>query len=173
AALPEPREPNRGSGRAAGARGAFRGCAHRLRLRERSRPESLRVQAPGQGDRPGASGRRHRTGGRRAVSALLEHPLREAGLEATHLVRFYGKWRVVSDVSLGVRRGEVVGLLGPNGAGKTTCFYMIVGLLRPSQGQVLMDGIDITYEPVYRRARTGLGYLAQEPSVFRRLTVRE
>jgi lipopolysaccharide export system ATP-binding protein len=107
------------------------------------------------------------------VSAVLDGPGRVPGLVAEHLVRYYGKWRVVSDVSLDVKRGEVVGLLGPNGAGKTTCFYMMVGLLRPSEGRVLMDGIDITQEPVYRRARAGLGYLAQEPSVFRRLTVRE
>jgi len=104
---------------------------------------------------------------------VLESPERGSGLGAEHLVRDYGKFRVVSDVSLTVRRGEVVGLLGPNGAGKTTCFYMMVGLLKPSEGRVLMDGIDITHEPVYRRARTGIGYLAQEPSVFRRLTVRE
>ena len=95
------------------------------------------------------------------------------GLEARSLVRYYGKWRVVGDVSLNVRRGEVVGLLGPNGAGKTTTFYMIVGLLRPAQGEILLEGQDITREPVYRRARMGLGYLAQEPSIFRRLTVRE
>jgi lipopolysaccharide export system ATP-binding protein len=97
----------------------------------------------------------------------------DSGLVAEHLVRYYGKWRVVSDVSLSVRRGEVIGLLGPNGAGKTTCFYMLVGLLRPKEGRVVLEGIDITQEPVYRRARAGLGYLAQEPSVFRRLTVRE
>src|SRR5204863_4802518 len=75
--------------------------------------------------------------------------------------------------SIGMRPGEVVGLLGPNGAGKTTCFYMIVGLLRPNSGRILMDGMDVTSEPVYRRARMGLGYLPQEPSIFRRLTVRE
>jgi lipopolysaccharide export system ATP-binding protein len=100
-------------------------------------------------------------------------PVEAGGLVARDLVRYYGKWRVVSHVSVGVRRGEVVGLLGPNGAGKTTCFYMVVGLLRPSSGRILMEGVDITEEPVYRRARRGLGYLAQEPSVFRRLTVRE
>jgi lipopolysaccharide export system ATP-binding protein len=98
---------------------------------------------------------------------------RNQGLVAEHLVRYYGKWRVVSDVTLHVRRGEVVGLLGPNGAGKTTSFYMIVGLLRPTQGQILLDGEDITDEPVYRRARRGLGYLAQEPSIFRKLSVRD
>ncbi|HET7226127.1 MAG TPA: LPS export ABC transporter ATP-binding protein [Candidatus Eisenbacteria bacterium] len=95
------------------------------------------------------------------------------GLAAEGLERYYGRWRVVSDVSIHVRRGEVVGLLGPNGAGKTTSFYMIVGLLRPSQGRIMLEGRDITDEPVYRRARMGLGYLAQEPSIFRRLSVRD
>jgi len=95
------------------------------------------------------------------------------GLAAETLVRYYGKWRVVNGVSIEVRRGEVVGLLGPNGAGKTTCFYMIVGLLRPNEGRIRLNGHDITSEPMYRRARMGLGYLAQEPSIFRRLTVRE
>ena len=98
---------------------------------------------------------------------------RGEGLVAEGLVRFYGRWRVVSDVTIQVRRGEVVGLLGPNGAGKTTSFYMIVGLLSPNHGRILLDGRDITDEPVYRRARSGLGYLAQEPSIFRRLTVRD
>jgi lipopolysaccharide export system ATP-binding protein len=107
------------------------------------------------------------------VSAVVEPVPREAGLAAEQLVRCYGKWRVVSDVSIGMRRGEVVGLLGPNGAGKTTCFYMIVGLLRPNAGRILMDDVDITDWPVYVRARAGLGYLSQEPSVFRRLTVRD
>jgi lipopolysaccharide export system ATP-binding protein len=95
------------------------------------------------------------------------------GIVAENLVRFYGRWRVVNDVSIDVRRGEVVGLLGPNGAGKTTTFYMIVGLLQPNGGRVLLDGKDISGAPMYRRARMGLGYLAQEPSIFRRLTVRE
>jgi lipopolysaccharide export system ATP-binding protein len=95
------------------------------------------------------------------------------GLTAEHLVRYYGRWRVVSDISVHVQRGEVVGLLGPNGAGKTTSFYMIVGLLRPHSGRIRMNGRDITQEPVYRRARMGIGYLAQEPSIFRRLTVRD
>ncbi len=95
------------------------------------------------------------------------------GLVAEGLVRYYGKFRVVQGVSLQVRRGEVVGLLGPNGAGKSTTFHMIVGLLRPGEGAIRLDGRDITHEPVYRRARLGLGYLAQEPSIFRKLTVRE
>jgi len=95
------------------------------------------------------------------------------GLVAQGLVRYYGKWRVVSDVNIQVRRGEVVGLLGPNGAGKTTTFYMVVGLLRPTHGEIRLNGRAITGEPMYRRARMGLGYLSQEPSIFRRLTVRE
>lgn len=107
------------------------------------------------------------------MSAAAVDPKASEGLVATGLERYYGKWRVVNDVSMHVRRGEVVGLLGPNGAGKTTCFYMIVGLLRPTQGRILLDGEDITSEPMYRRARRGLGYLSQEPSIFRRLTVRE
>jgi lipopolysaccharide export system ATP-binding protein len=98
---------------------------------------------------------------------------RGEGLVAEGLERYYGKWRVVSDVTIQVRPGEVVGLLGPNGAGKTTSFYMIVGLLSPNRGRILLEGQDITDAPVYRRARLGLGYLAQEPSIFRRLTVRE
>jgi lipopolysaccharide export system ATP-binding protein len=110
-----------------------------------------------------------------AVTPTPEAPgaTQHDGLVAEGLVRYYGKWRVVSDVTIHVRRGEVVGLLGPNGAGKTTSFYMIVGLLRPNQGRVTLLGEDITDEPVYRRARMGLGYLAQEPSIFRRLTVKQ
>jgi lipopolysaccharide export system ATP-binding protein len=99
-------------------------------------------------------------------------PLDE-GLVAQSLVRYYGRVRVVNDVTIHVRRGEVVGLLGPNGAGKTTSFHMIVGLLQPNEGRILLEGREITREPVYRRARMGLGYLAQEPSIFRRLSVRD
>jgi lipopolysaccharide export system ATP-binding protein len=94
-------------------------------------------------------------------------------LEARGLVREYGKVRVVNDVSLTVEPGEVVGLLGPNGAGKTTTFYMITGLLPPTAGTILLNGQDITRLPMFRRARRGLGYLSQEPSIFRRLTVWE
>jgi lipopolysaccharide export system ATP-binding protein len=96
-----------------------------------------------------------------------------AGIATEKLVRYYARWRVVNEVSVHVHRGEVVGLLGPNGAGKTTTFYMITGLLQPNEGRVLLDGQDITEQPMYRRARMGLGYLSQEPSIFRRLTVRE
>ena len=92
-------------------------------------------------------------------------------LEARGLVKSYKGRSVVKGVSLHVEKGEIVGLLGPNGAGKTTSFYMILGLVRPDAGTILFNGRDITGYPVYRRARVGLGYLAQEPSIFRRLTV--
>lgn len=94
-------------------------------------------------------------------------------LSAEHLVKTYKKRKVVNDVSVEVKQGEIVGLLGPNGAGKTTTFYMIVGLVRPNEGQVLLDGEDITALPMFKRAKAGLGYLAQEPSVFRKLTVEQ
>lgn len=94
-------------------------------------------------------------------------------LRAEHLVKRYGKRRVVDDVSFEVHPGEVVGLLGPNGAGKTTTFYMIVGLIRHSRGKIFLDGQEITHKPMYKRARLGIGYLSQEPSVFRKLTVEE
>ena len=96
-----------------------------------------------------------------------------SGLVARDLERFYGQWKVVDKVSVTVDRGEVVGLLGPNGAGKTTTFYLIVGLLRADAGQILVDANDISRMPMHRRARLGIGYLPQEPSIFRRLTVRE
>jgi lipopolysaccharide export system ATP-binding protein len=94
-------------------------------------------------------------------------------LRAENLVRSFGKRRVVDGVSVEVRQGEIVGLLGPNGAGKTTTFYMIVGLLKANAGRVLLDDEDLTRVPMYRRARAGIGYLSQEPSVFRKLTVEE
>ncbi|MBI2844819.1 MAG: LPS export ABC transporter ATP-binding protein [Armatimonadetes bacterium] len=94
-------------------------------------------------------------------------------IETDGLVKVYRGRPVVDGVSLSVERGEIVGLLGPNGAGKTTTFYMIVGLVRPNKGRVTLDGRDITRMPMYARARQGIGYLAQEPSVFRRLTVAE
>jgi|SRR5208283_3689526 len=94
-------------------------------------------------------------------------------LEAKKLEKSYRGRKIVRSVSLQVKYGEVVGLLGPNGAGKTTTFYMVVGLIRPDQGRVVLDGIDITKMPMYLRARNGIGYLPQEPSVFRKLTVSE
>jgi len=95
------------------------------------------------------------------------------GLVAREIERYYGHWKVVDRVTIEVQRGQVVGLLGPNGAGKTTTFYLIVGLLRTDGGKIEVDGRDITRTPMHERARIGIGYLAQEPSIFRRLTVRE
>jgi lipopolysaccharide export system ATP-binding protein len=89
------------------------------------------------------------------------------------VVKYYGKRCVVNDVSIRVNSGEIVGLLGPNGAGKTTTFYMIVGMIRPSSGSIFFGDSDITTEPMYRRARTGIGYLPQDPSIFRGLTVEQ
>jgi lipopolysaccharide export system ATP-binding protein len=94
-------------------------------------------------------------------------------LATDRLVKRYKQRTVVGGVSLNVRQGEIVGLLGKNGAGKTTTFYMVVGLVRPAAGRVLLDGQDITAMPMYKRARAGIGYLAQENSVFRKLTVEE
>lgn len=94
-------------------------------------------------------------------------------LEATGLVKAYRRRRVVNDVALRLQQGEIVGLLGPNGAGKTTTFYMIVGLIEPLAGKIVMDGVDITTMPMYKRARQGIGYLSQEPSIFRKLSVED
>lgn len=94
-------------------------------------------------------------------------------LAANHISKIYGKRKVVADVSIHVSQGEIVGLLGPNGAGKTTSFYTIVGLIKPSAGEVLFDNIDITSYPMYQRAQNGIGYLAQEASVFRKLSVED
>ena len=94
-------------------------------------------------------------------------------LEAEGLDKAFKRRRVVREVSLTLRQGEVVGLLGPNGAGKTTTFYLITGLIRPDRGEIRIDGREITGEPMYRRARAGIGYLAQEPSVFRKLSVEQ
>ena len=96
-----------------------------------------------------------------------------ATLQAKDLVKTYGKKRVVDSVSLEVESGRVVGLLGPNGAGKTTTFYMIIGLIRPGGGKVFLDEEDITSHPMYIRARKGIGYLPQEASIFRKLTVED
>lgn len=94
-------------------------------------------------------------------------------LRAEHLYKKYKKRTVVNDVSVQVSRGEIVGLLGPNGAGKTTSFYMIVGLIKPNSGQIFLNDEDISHLPMYKRAQKGVGYLAQEASVFRKLTVEE
>ena len=94
-------------------------------------------------------------------------------LRTENLVKRYRTRTVVKDVSFEVEQGEIAGLLGPNGAGKTTSFYMIVGLIQPNAGKIFLDDEDITHEPVYRRAQKGIGYLAQEASVFRRLSVED
>src|SRR5882724_7201397 len=98
---------------------------------------------------------------------------RRMNLEARGLVKSFGRRLVVRGVEVYVKPGEVVGLLGPNGAGKTTCFQMIMGLVRPDSGNILLNGEDLTRSPMHERARHGIGYLAQEPSIFRRLTVEE
>jgi lipopolysaccharide export system ATP-binding protein len=94
-------------------------------------------------------------------------------LRGEGLLKIYQKRRVVDDIGISVTQGEIVGLLGPNGAGKTTTFYMLVGLIPPDRGQVFLDENNLTNVPMYRRARMGVGYLAQEPSVFRKLTVEQ
>ena len=94
-------------------------------------------------------------------------------LQSTHLVKQYGAKRVVNDVSVEVNQGEIVGLLGPNGAGKTTTFYMFVGLVQPDEGGIFLEGDEITRWPMYKRAQSGVGYLPQEASVFRELSVED
>ena len=94
-------------------------------------------------------------------------------LRTEHLVKKYGQRTVVNDVDIEVEQGEIVGLLGPNGAGKTTTFYMVVGLIKPFSGKVFLDGDDISELPMYKRAQIGIGYLAQEASVFRQMTVED
>lgn len=94
-------------------------------------------------------------------------------LRAENLIKKYKQRTVVNDVSFDVRQGEIVGLLGPNGAGKTTSFYMIVGLIKPNEGKIFLDEEEITTDPMYRRAQKGIGYLAQEASVFRKLSVED
>ena len=94
-------------------------------------------------------------------------------IRALNLVKIYGRRAVVNDLSMEISQGEVVGILGPNGAGKTTTFYMIIGLAKPNKGKVLLDDRNITHQPMYRRARMGLGYLAQAPSIFSKLSVQD
>jgi lipopolysaccharide export system ATP-binding protein len=101
---------------------------------------------------------------------LIEPPVAH-GLQVVSIAKSYDKRVVLTDVSVSVGRGEVVGLLGPNGAGKTTCFYSVMGLVKPDSGRILLDGDDITGLPMYRRAILGLGYLPQETSIFRGLTI--
>ncbi len=113
---------------------------------------------------------------RRAVlrsKALTPHRASASVLEGADLAKSFKGRRVVDHVSVRVQQGEIVGLLGPNGAGKTTTFYLITGLIRPDEGRVHLDGHDLTRAPMYQRARAGIGYLAQEPSIFRQMTVEE
>ena len=100
-------------------------------------------------------------------------PTGQVLLEAKGLVKAYRGRRVVNDVSFTVHCGEIVGLLGPNGAGKTTSFYMVTGLIKPNEGEVFFKGVDVSHFPMYVRARMGMGYLAQEPSIFRKLSVED
>ncbi len=105
------------------------------------------------------------------ISATAELP--NGGLEVISIAKSYDKRAILTDISLSVGKGEVLGLLGPNGAGKTTCFYSIMGLVKPDSGRILMDGEDVTNLPMYRRAILGLGYLPQETSIFRGMTVEQ
>jgi len=113
------------------------------------------------------------------VAAILEQPvadpapLPDKGLAVVSIAKSYDKRVVLTDVSVSVGRGEVIGLLGPNGAGKTTCFYSVMGLVKPDSGRIMLDGEDITRLPMYRRAILGLGYLPQETSIFRGMTVEQ
>ncbi len=109
---------------------------------------------------------------RAGVSAVTEEGM-TSGLGVVSIAKSYDKRAVLTDVSLSVAKGEVVGLLGPNGAGKTTCFYSIMGLVKPDSGRITLDGADITGLPMYRRAILGLGYLPQETSIFRGMTVEQ
>jgi lipopolysaccharide export system ATP-binding protein len=131
------------------------------------------------GDPPGARAwliERAVEGMKRSAGVSSEHrvvPASAAVLEGAHLSKSFKRRKVVDDVTVRVEQGEIVGLLGPNGAGKTTTFYLITGLIRPDDGTVTLDNEDLTDAPMYRRARKGIGYLAQEPSVFRKMTVEE
>ncbi len=108
-----------------------------------------------------------------ALASSASTPDESLLLDARGLKKSYKGRTVVSNVHLKVHRGEVVGLLGPNGAGKTTSFYMIMGLIKPDAGQILFKGVDVSQVPMYMRARMGMGYLAQDPSIFRKLTVEQ
>ncbi|MEZ5878307.1 MAG: LPS export ABC transporter ATP-binding protein [Tepidamorphaceae bacterium] len=137
------------------------------------------IRIPKPGSRPALSNRRPASAPRPAPpvsSSQASAPqveMRTEWLAAHGLEKSFGGRKVVNGVTLGLRRGEVVGLLGPNGAGKTTTFYMITGLIAADAGAIELDGFDVTHLPMYRRARLGVGYLPQEPSIFRGMTVEE
>ncbi|HEU5171119.1 MAG TPA: LPS export ABC transporter ATP-binding protein [Gemmatimonadales bacterium] len=124
-------------------------------------------------DRAGAAAALLGAAERSATAAPVRPPPAGSVLEGRELAKSYRGRRVVDQVNIRLGQGEIVGLLGPNGAGKTTTFYLLTGLIRPEDGRVLLDGCDLTRWPMFRRARAGIGYLAQEPSVFRRMTVEE
>ena len=126
-----------------------------------------------QADRRRVADALRETGEHPQVAATPTATAGSSQLEASGLVKMYRRRRVVNDVALRLQQGEIVGLLGPNGAGKTTTFYMIVGLIPPMSGRIVLDGQDITAMPMYQRARLGVGYLSQEPSVFRKLSVED
>ncbi|HWT97425.1 MAG TPA: LPS export ABC transporter ATP-binding protein [Terriglobales bacterium] len=136
-------------------------------------------QSNGQsGNSQGSTGHGTAAAGQHAPHTIMVHgvavdPKAIDGLVAYHLGKQYRTRPVVRDVTIGVRRGEAVGLLGPNGAGKTTCFYMITGLVRPDAGAIYLDGAEVTEQPMYERARSGVGYLPQEASIFRGMTVEQ
>ena len=134
-------------------------------------PDGGNREAPGGIFPPGAD--EGGTSGEATLTVAVGSPIpsRTAVLRGHGLTKIYRKRRVVSEVDIQVRQGEIVALLGPNGAGKTTTFYMLVGLIGPDGGKVFLDEAELTPIPMYKRARMGVGYLAQEPSVFRRLTV--
>jgi lipopolysaccharide export system ATP-binding protein len=115
----------------------------------------------------------HNVAGEMAPTPDAASPIPQGGLEVVSIAKSYDRRAILTDISLTVGKGEVVGLLGPNGAGKTTCFYSIMGLVRPDSGRILLDGVDITKLPMYRRAILGLGYLPQETSIFRGMTVEQ
>lgn len=133
---------------------------HHLHMEQTSSAESSFAQAG-------------RTVAESAPGSDAARALLQGGLEVVSIAKSYDKRAVLTDISLSVGKGEVLGLLGPNGAGKTTCFYSIMGLVRPDSGRILLDGVDITRLPMYRRAILGLGYLPQETSIFRGMTVEQ
>lgn len=133
----------------------------------------LRVVNGGGGDFPASTGTEGHQPGMIMVDGVAVDPTTVDGLVAYHLGKQYRKRPVLRDVTIGVRRGEAVGLLGPNGAGKTTCFYIITGLVRPDAGAIYLDGQEVTEQPMYERARAGVGYLPQEASIFRGMTVEQ
>src|SRR5205085_736845 len=151
--------------RPAGARAAVDHVGRRRRSLRRARA------ALGRERRRRARRRAVRRG--RAPAAVAKANGHGSVLTAEGLVKIYRRRHVVNDVALRLQQGEIVGLLGPNGAGKTTTFYMIVGLIAPNAGRIVLDGEDITGMPMYRRARRGVGYLSQEPSIFRKLSVED